>query len=164
MPLDKALTILIDTREQQPLDFCAPYIKETLVEKLHYGDYSCRLKDEVCPVFFERKSLSDLFGTLGAGRERFKNECDRCIKNNHKLIIIVEKPLKAIHKGARFSCIAGLTIIRTLFTLAIKYNIDFVCCNNRAESSLYIAEFYYSYFKNLEYLKEHKEEICQEPI
>lgn len=154
MNLDNALTIFIDTREQQPLEFSAPYIKETVRCKLEYGDYSCRAFDRTCPVFFERKGLSDLFGTLGKGSARFREEIRRCFDDGYKLVIIIERPLGAIKTGARHSTIPGSSIIRTLFTLSLKYNIDFVCCNSRAEMELYIREFYYSYFKNIEFLDE----------
>lgn len=154
MELENALTIFVDTREQQPLEFSAPYIKETVRCKLDYGDYSCRAFDRTCPVFFERKGLSDLFGTLGKGSARFREEIRRCFDDGYKLVIIIEKPLSVIKTGARHSTIPGTSIIRTLFTLSLKYNIDFVCCNTRAEMELYIREFYYSYFKNIEFLDE----------
>ncbi|MEA2037279.1 MAG: ERCC4 domain-containing protein [Nanoarchaeota archaeon] len=146
------LSITIDTREQSPLEFNKPYIKEVTTSKLEYGDYSARLGNKICPMFFERKSLSDLFGTLGKGNARFRAEIKRCFSDNNQLTIIVEKPLDRIYKGYKFSQMSGQQIGRTLFTLFLKYDIKFVCCKNRAEMELYIAEYYYSWAKNLDFL------------
>ena len=70
--MDKARkpTLLVDTREQRPLYFGegVPQRRATLPT----GDYSV----EGCEglIAIERKSLGDLFGTVGQGRERFERE------------------------------------------------------------------------------------------
>ena len=57
------LTLLIDTREQRPLKFKEGKIfTEIKSECLPYGDYACELDGFRFPLFFERKSLGDLFG------------------------------------------------------------------------------------------------------
>lgn len=84
-------TVAIDTREQSPFGFTGifadaakggkPIIVPTEVTTLNTGDYSTFLPDgTLAPLVIERKSIEDLFGTLGRGRERFVRELDRMQK------------------------------------------------------------------------------------
>jgi len=149
------MILTIDTREQKPLDFSSyEFVEGVKVSKLEYGDYACSFNDKVVPVVFERKSLGDLFGTLGKGYKRFKSEINLAKADEVILVIIVEVDLLNILKGYKHSKMTGIGVIRTLFTLLVKHRIPFVCCKNREEMALYIAEFYYSYIKNMG-------EICQ---
>ena len=84
------LNIYIDTREQKPLEFTSDIVSTVQRTKLPYGDYACSINGEKCPIVFERKSLSDLYGTLGKGMSRFKKEINRSIEDGRKLVIIVE--------------------------------------------------------------------------
>jgi ERCC4-type nuclease len=143
------ISIYIDSREQQKLDFSSEYIENVTVYKLPVGDYGCKVQGERVPIIFERKSLSDLFGTLGSGMDRFKKEINRAHDQGFKLIIIIETTIDKILEGYKKSKMSGLGILRTLFTLKIKHNIDFICCKNREEMALYISEYFYSYAKNL---------------
>jgi len=53
---------------------------------LHTGDYSIAgMEDKVC---VERKTLADLFGTLGKGRERFSREFERMGEMDFAAIVI----------------------------------------------------------------------------
>ena len=143
------LNLTIDSREQKPLVFNAPYFKSVLTGKLNFGDYSCSVDEKVCPIYFERKAIGDLFGTLSAGIERFKREVERAKGNESRIVIVVEGSYYEVLEGYKHSSVKGLTVVRTLFTLMIKYGIPFVCFNTREEMAHYISEFYYSYFKNL---------------
>lgn len=113
-------TICIDTREQQPFtmqgvnttnpppdpfkftDFKVkkdsievPLCIPTCISSLQTGDYSIRgLEHEIA---VERKSLEDLFGTLGEGRERFENELDRL--NEMRGFVVVEAPWPVVMSG-----------------------------------------------------------------
>jgi len=66
------ITVLVDTREQKPFDL-SPL--KTRKATLATGDYSILgLENEVA---IERKSLQDLIGCVGAGRDRFDREVQR---------------------------------------------------------------------------------------
>ena len=143
------LTINIDTREKIPLDFSSQKIIDKQVSaSLPYGDYCCEYNKTLLPVVFDRKSLGDLFGTLGKGHKRFMREVGRAKADKVKLIIIVEKSLTAVRKGYRYSKMPGLSVLRQLFTLLHKHDVGFVTCKNREEMEMYIAEYFYSYVKN----------------
>lgn len=75
--------ILIDTREQVPLNF--RNVKTQSI-KLDYGDYAIKN----CDVHIERKSLSDFVNTLGTGFDRFCREIDRAKKKKAYLVVLVE--------------------------------------------------------------------------
>src|SRR4051794_5316741 len=76
-------TVIVDTREQAPYEFLRPikltrsHYRKLLTSRgaLHTGDYS--LAGLESRVAIERKSLGDLFGTLGRGRKRFEAELTR---------------------------------------------------------------------------------------
>jgi len=152
MTQDRKISIVVDTREQTPLEFSQDYIERTTRTKLEYGDYSARHNGRICPMFFERKSLSDLFGTMGKGNKRFRAEVARCFADGKQMTIIIEKPLESVWRGYKRSMLSGKQVTRTLFTLFVKYDINFVFCKNRAEMSLYISEYFYSWMKNLKFL------------
>lgn len=141
------MIILRDTREQNPLEFNFKNVEKVISTKLDVGDYACQFSDGViAPVFFERKSKGDLFGTLGKGHKRFRKEIQRAIDNHYKFIIIVECGLMDVlsgfeyktKRGCRYSRINGTSIAKTLFTLWIKYGVFPVFCKDREEMSNYI--------------------------
>ena len=141
------MIIIEDSREQSNLEFNSPLVEYVMKSKLEYGDYAAIINGEMAPIVFERKSLPDLYGTLGKGMVRFKKEINRSIEDDRKLVIIVEKPLKTVVKGYRRSKMRGISVVRTLFTLMLKHHIPFVLCSNREEMELYITECFNSWGK-----------------
>lgn len=91
------LTILVDSREQLPFHFV---IKDkpvkTEIATLTTGDYTVRGLEEICCV--ERKSLDDLMGVIGSGRERFERELKRML-GFPKRMVIVEASWDIIKEG-----------------------------------------------------------------
>jgi ERCC4-type nuclease len=137
------MKIICDTREQQPLEFAHEFITEVKREKLLVGDYQAEFEDGYRPpICFERKGIGDLYGTLTSGYKRFKKEILRAQENKITLIIIIECTFTKVLGGYSHSTIEGITIIRTLFTLWVKYGIKPVFCKDREEASHYITEFF----------------------
>lgn len=79
--------ILIDTREQLPLELTAYPVE---VQGLPVGDYGIRgFSDWINPQFtVERKSLDDLVGSLTSGRDRFMKECEKMRQFRFRAILI----------------------------------------------------------------------------
>ncbi len=77
------LIAICDTREQTPFDL-APLQCERAT--LRTGDYSIKGLEHVVTV--ERKSLQDLIGCIGYGRERFDREMQRILSYPSRLIVI----------------------------------------------------------------------------
>lgn len=139
------MIVIVDTREQAPLEFTHPWVTEVKREKLDVGDYAVEFKDGYRPsIVFERKSISDLFGTLGNGYKRFKNEIIRANKSDTTMLLIVEGTLMDVANGYKHSKIDGMSIIAKMFTLWVKYGIIPIYTRSREEMSLYITNFYLS--------------------
>ena len=148
------MIILVDSREGLPLDFQHEFITGIKVQKLEVGDYCCLYQDGSIPnTIFERKSLGDLFGTMGQGYNRFKKEIIRAKELNIKLILIIEASLTKILKGYEPSQLKGFSVVKKLFTLFIRYNLLPVFCKDREEMSIYITEFYLALGRNINWKK-----------
>jgi len=83
-----------------------------------------------------------LFGTLGGGFIRFRNEILRAKKQKLLLHILIEGSFSNILQGYKYSTKPGRTIIRTLFTLWLYYGVPHKFCNSRNEMSVYITEMF----------------------
>lgn len=142
------MIIKIDNREQRPLVFESKLVKSYQKCTLNVGDYGCVLSDgyEV-PVYFERKSISDLYGTLSQGYERFKKELLRAKEQNKKLILIIESSLTRVLQGVGFSQRTPESITYQIFTISLKYDLGIVFTISREESSTYITNYYYAISK-----------------
>lgn len=96
-PLVFPIAVVIDTREQLHFSFQnivadakdgrLPVAVETVRLGLKAGDYS--LAGCESRVAIERKSLEDLFNTLGQGRARFQRELDRLSAPSYEFSAVV---------------------------------------------------------------------------
>lgn len=125
------------------ISFSHPYITEIIHKKLNVGDYGCIFEDGYePPIYFEKKSLTDLWGTLGKQYSRFKKEILRAKEAKVLLIIIIEGTLTKVLKGIERSQRSGDEVCQQLFTLLIRHRVPFVCCSTREEMARWIEEFY----------------------
>ena len=108
--------ILIDTREQTPLKFWPGDIVERAT--LATGDYS--LKGLESFISIERKSIGDLFGTVGAGRERFEREIVRASKLWY-FGIVIEATLDQVLLGAPHSQMNPRSVVPSLHCWELRY-------------------------------------------
>jgi len=154
------MNIIIDSREQKPYLF--PGYK-TITQKLNAGDYS--IEDYQHRIAIERKSIADLYGTIGKGRKRFVAELERLQGHEYKAIII-EASLKDIvqykdkynnHQGkiARMNKyytptilkMSPSSVINSLLAWSIRYKVQIQYCCNRSLANLVclrILEKYYN--------------------
>ena len=140
------MKIIADSREQKVLEFNHPYISEVIRRKCEVGDYNCQYENgEISPIYFERKSIPDLFSTLSSGYKRFKKEILRAKEKKIILVIIIEGTLSKVLQGIDESQRSGEEICQQLFTLLIRYHLPFVYCKDRIEMSRWITEFYLAY-------------------
>jgi len=90
----KKLTVLVDSREQRPWNMEPMPIKRAT---LATGDYTlAALRSEIA---IERKSLDDLLGCIGSGRDRFERELVR-LRAFPLRAVIVEANWGDIETGA----------------------------------------------------------------
>ena len=84
----KNKTIIIDTREQNPITLSLPTINGTVA----VGDYALQGKDDL-GIYIERKSLQDFCGTLSGGLERFDRELKKAQEAGLYIVMMVESNL-----------------------------------------------------------------------
>lgn len=144
------MVILIDSNEQKKLKFdCDHILTEVRVEKLDHGDYACEYVGGIlCPVMFERKGLNDLFSTLTSGHVRFKKELRRAKEAEHKLILIIEGTVADVLNGVPHSRKEGISILRTILTMWVRYDLMPVFCTSRREMAMFIREFFEAVGRN----------------
>lgn len=141
-------TILIDTREQRPY-FQSPDINEkfpgikTDWGSLKTGDYSIegmQTPEHEYSVVVERKSMADLFGSVGKGRERFEREYRRLSCFDYAAVVI-ENDLSIMFKyPPAYSRMQPKSVYRTLLAWSQRYNVHFIpgCNRDFAEKTTYL--------------------------
>lgn len=118
--------IIVDTREQAPYfsDSAVPTVKRGLKS----GDYSLDgFEDRVA---IERKSLPDLYGCIGKGRERFERELVRLSEMDFAAIV-VEASLRDVLEGFERSKVHPRSAVGSLFSWEAKYGVHIVFAGDR---------------------------------
>ena len=141
----KDYKIIIDTREQKPL---WKEGKAAVIGTLKTGDYSIVGYED--KIAIERKSLMDLFGTLGKGHKRFKKELERALELDYFAIIIEGSYSSASNKdfdGSCYSKMKGDVVTSILITIHVKYKVPIFFTNGRIETKRIIKEILNSYSK-----------------
>ena len=141
------MQIIIDTREHDMLSFrkeCNP-----IRECLKVGDYSCRIDGNLIPVSFERKNVSDLFGTLSGGYDRFKKEINRSAELGIMLILAVECPLSEVRRGIKHSKRDPSSLIKQCFTLMVRHKVPCMFFSDRRDMAEYITQVFFAFEREL---------------
>lgn len=114
--------VLVDTREQLPYSFAGipadvtagggVWQVATQVMTLASGDYS--LDGYATRVAVERKSIADLFGTVGQGRERFIRELERLNEMAFAAVIVEAEWSEIFDSPPGHSRLAPRTVWRSV--------------------------------------------------
>jgi hypothetical protein len=118
--------VIIDTREQNPLNLPLPTIRQ----KLNCGDYGL-VGPEDRHVYIERKEIGDFAGTLSPkGLVRFEKEIIRAVKSKSYLIMVVEDDIDTCLTFnelpyMRHTKASPSYIFHNLRTLLAKYPLNF---------------------------------------
>lgn len=111
----------IDTRERSPLFLIKPIKGLTIVrDTLSYGDYS--IKGFESSIAVERKSLPDLYSSIGQGRDRFKRELD-ILKEYEWKAIVIEGSESEIFRFQDFSQMHPNSVRQTLVSIEVRLGI-----------------------------------------
>lgn len=134
------LRIAIDTREQLPYrfqDMQPIHVHKYTTKKIHIpeGDYSIEPFDVPGEsIAIERKSLADLYGSMGGGRQRFEAEIVRLSAYEYPAIVI-EAELSAIYApNAHLDHPTEMkpkSVIASLTAWSVRYGIHIFCCPDR---------------------------------
>lgn len=128
-PVRFPVPVLIDTREQLPYTFAGlradkregggPLIVETRSETLHSGDYS--ILGYAGRVAIERKSLADLFRTIGSDRERFERELSRLAEYDYAAVMVEAEWSEVLNDPPSRSKLSPKTIFRSVMAWQCRY-------------------------------------------
>jgi len=138
LDIPDGVTILQDTREQNPLLF--PNLKTELL-KLDFGDYTLGGKD-YSYVFVDRKAEDDFKGTMSKGFERFCRELDRVREFGAYLYLVVESDFVQMYaNNAKFGNKVNLVYTwENMRNIIVRYSdvCQFVFTSSRQNSCLLI--------------------------
>lgn len=145
------MIIIIDTREQKPLEFEG---YETIRAKLDEGDYNI---EKLIPyLVIERKSLSDFYNSITNDHERFKKEILRSKEKDKMFFIFLEGTLEYFYSmkwSDRKLKIKPEILKKIVETMENKYHLSIVECKNRKQMSKLIIAL----IKNIKSIDEVKE-------
>ena len=154
MDCEKMMEIIIDTKEQLPWLFDKtnhplfdPFTYR--FEHLETGDYS--IVGMSLPgasegpknnpsITIERKSPSDLFGSVGRGRTNLEKEFERMSRFTFSAIITEIDILSIYTDPPPMSQMRSKSVCHTLLSWAIRYGVHWIPCSNRmvAEKVCYL--------------------------
>lgn len=140
-------TLLVDTREQVPYQFrdCGMVVKQRR-EGLRTGDYSLEgYESHVCA---ERKSLQDLYGTLGQGRERFSREIERMAAMNISVIVVEASWRQTLEEPP--TMLAPASVAGTVHAWTVRYpRVHWMFAGDRAAGERFTLEFLSRFWKEV---------------
>jgi ERCC4-type nuclease len=114
---DQAPVIIVDTREQSPLQFTR---LESRVRTLHSGDYSILNCESLFAV--ERKSVPDLVGCcMGQNRERFERELHRLCGYRFRRLLVIGSDAEIL-QAKYHSRISPRSVLGSLYAFESRYD------------------------------------------
>lgn len=125
------MLILIDTREQTPLDF-SPYPCTTESTTLATADYSVKGFEDILGI--ERKSEADLIGSLTKGRDRFERELAR-LRGFTVKAVLCETSWQRLAHGEYRSMMTPHSCLQSILGLSVRYGVPFLMVENRAAAA-----------------------------
>jgi DNA excision repair protein ERCC-4 len=130
-------SVIIDTREQTPLEFLhLPTERGTLQS----GDYSVAGLEHEFAI--ERKSISDLCGSVTRGRERFERELHRLRGFHFGRVLIVGSPME-LHRSAPNS----KSVFSSISAFEARYSVAFVWEPDPATAARLVERWAWFYWR-----------------
>lgn len=142
-------TIQIDTREQAPLVF-PPHV-QTERAKLVCADYGISgFSDLNNPAFIiERKSIDDLCGSLGNGRERFFRSVEKMRAFRYRALVI-EGTEEQIEAGDYHSSIYPSSVLGSLDALSVRCDLHIFWCRTPTRAALKVMSLADKFISGIE--------------
>lgn len=142
------MKIIVDNREQTPLDF-TPYPCTVASGTLDTGDYSLNGLGHLVAV--ERKSLADFIGSISTGRDRFERELTRA-RGLDAFMVVVEAPFSDLAAGNYRSRMEPKAATQTVYSFMSRYRATFHFAQNRAWAEYATFHFLRHYARQVEAL------------
>lgn len=139
------MVVVVDTREQRSLEFEGI---ETIVATLKAGDYS--VVGYESEVAVERKSYSDLWSSMSAGRERFERCVQRLSQLKRAAIVVECSMAEACVQPSQIQRVNTASVIGGLISWSCRYQIPVFFCDDRTYAARVVLRFLASYLKHRE--------------
>jgi len=140
--------IIVDNREKAPFFYDKigdPNFPDLKIKfgTLRSGDYSIEnMSDPDCEhsISVERKSMIDLFSSVGRGRARLIAEFKRMQKFDYAALVIEEDYRAMFKNPPPASSMNPKSVFRSILAFSIRYNLHVFACPNRifAERCTYL--------------------------
>ncbi len=139
--------ILIDTREQQPLQFGSRILTKSATLKI--GDYSLR-GHSTSGVVIERKSLNDFFSSF-AGKHRTAMAMKmKKMGAYHSAMLLVEADVDEVFNGSRYQVnVSGASLFGSVVGMCTALGIQTIFVGDRAAAAVAAYRFMFDYLKRL---------------
>jgi ERCC4-type nuclease len=153
-------TIVVDGREKAPYQFTGltgdagdnhlPILVAWQWAHLKTGDYSIEGLEHLVSV--ERKSLEDLYNTLGSHRDRFQAEHERLASYPQgRACVVVEASWDDIlNRPPERSKLRPKTVLRTAISWSVRYGVPWVTAEDRRLAEIYTFRFLEKAWKQCE--------------
>jgi ERCC4-type nuclease len=137
--------LLVDTREQDPLDFSRFRGWFAGIEKrpLKLGDYSLAGLEEFCVV--ERKELGDLVQSFSTNRPAFVERLRAMSEVPHRLLVITAS-WSQVKSPYPHSKVAPNRIVQSLIAGLAGLRVPFLCSETHELGEEIVASFLYQVF------------------
>lgn len=134
--------LLVDTREQNPLDCSrfAGWFAGLERRALKLGDYSIAGLEDECVV--ERKDLSDLVHSLTTDRTAFLSRLQRMAGYPHRLLVITAA-LSQVKSSYEFAAVDPNRIMQSLVAALAGPGIPFLCTETHELGEEVVASYLY---------------------
>jgi len=134
--------VLIDTREQNPLDFSRfkGWFAGTERKALQLGDYSIAGLEDVCVV--ERKDLSDLIHSCTTDRSVFVNRLQQMAHYPHRLLLVTST-LSQIKSPYPPAGVNPNRITQSLIAVLAGLQVPFLCSETHELGEELVASYLY---------------------
>lgn len=143
-PYNAPFVIAVDTREQLPFDLLG---FATMRKTLGAGDYSIVGLEDKLSV--ERKSYSDAWSSMSAGRARF----ERCVKRLAELdraAIVIECSVKELAvQPSRIERVSPASVVGGLISWSCQYRLPVFFADDRAHAERITVRYLAAYWKHL---------------
>ena len=136
--------LICDTRENDVLFKRPPKGLVLVRDTLDVSDYSIRGFESCIGV--ERKSLSDLYGSLGKNRERFKRELEILQFYDRRWLFVEASEHEAL-QWQEYSLMHPNSIRHSLVSIEIRYGIPIYFFQYRKDMERKLLDLFIKYYK-----------------
>ena len=140
--IDPLPRLLLDTREQTPLTFAH---LASASAALQSGDYSVRGLEDVFAV--ERKSMSDLAGSLKSGRDRFMRELHRLRGFTFSRLLVVGT-MSELYTMSQRGRVNLDQVEHSLLSIEQRYGVPVVRVDTPAQAALLVETWAFTAWRD----------------